>query len=160
MKMTLHLMTNKREKERFVVLARYWKNDNSSCFWYTNSFNCKSSFVHVQVTHNKYIIWARFSIGYMSHSYTFTFFLPLHTVIIIINWWRVVFNSSTFSKCISLNITGIDKFVFIVSTISGVLVPFRCISCRFGIRVSFLCFVSPLVYHAAVCFNMTILCVL
>ena len=35
----------KRRKERFVVLATFWKNDNSSCFWYTNSFNWKSSFV-------------------------------------------------------------------------------------------------------------------
>ena len=35
---------NMREKERFVVLATFWKNDNSSCFWYTNSFNWKSSF--------------------------------------------------------------------------------------------------------------------
>ena len=37
MKMTLHLMTNtisdyQRGKERFVVLATFWKNDNSSCF--------------------------------------------------------------------------------------------------------------------------------
>ena len=47
MKMTLHLMTilYKRKKERFVVLATFWKNDNSSWFWYTNSFNRKSSFV-------------------------------------------------------------------------------------------------------------------
>ena len=48
MKMTLHLMANilyNREKERFVVLATFWKNDNSSCFWYTNSSNWKSSFV-------------------------------------------------------------------------------------------------------------------
>ena len=35
----------KRKKERFVVLATFWKNDNSSCFWYTNRFNWKSSFV-------------------------------------------------------------------------------------------------------------------
>ena len=35
----------KRKKERFVVLATFWKNDNSICFWYTNSFNWKSSVV-------------------------------------------------------------------------------------------------------------------
>ena len=35
----------KREKERFVVLATFWKNDNSSCFWYADSFNWKSNFV-------------------------------------------------------------------------------------------------------------------
>ena len=35
----------KSKKERFVVLATFWKNDNSSCFWYTNSFNWKSSFI-------------------------------------------------------------------------------------------------------------------
>ena len=33
----------KRKKERFVVFATFWKNDNTSCFWYTNSFNWKSS---------------------------------------------------------------------------------------------------------------------
>ena len=27
----------KREKERVVLLATFWKNDNSSCFWYTNT---------------------------------------------------------------------------------------------------------------------------
>ena len=32
------------KKERFVALATFLKNDNSSCFWYTNSFNWKSSF--------------------------------------------------------------------------------------------------------------------
>ena len=34
MKMTLHLMTKlyRRKKERFVVLATFCKNDNSSCF--------------------------------------------------------------------------------------------------------------------------------
>ena len=106
-----------------------------------------------------YIIWPRISIGYMQHSYTFTFFLPLHTVIIIMNWWRVVFNSPTFSKWISLNITGMDKFVFIVSIISAIWVPFRCIPCCCGVRVSswsFRCFVSPFVYHTAFCFNTTI----
>ena len=38
-------MLYKREKECFVVLATLWENDNSSCFWYTNSFNWKSNFV-------------------------------------------------------------------------------------------------------------------
>ena len=42
---TLWQILYKREKERFVVLATFWKNDNSSCFWYTNSFNWKSNYV-------------------------------------------------------------------------------------------------------------------
>ena len=76
------------------------------------------------------------------------FLQPLHTVIIIMNWWRIVFNSSTFSKLISLNITGMDKFI--VSPYSEF---YKCrlgtvpvyIPCRYGVRVSFRCFVSHFV---------------
>ena len=45
MKMTLHLMAKyKRKKGRFVVLTIIWKNHNSSCFWYTKSFQLKVKF--------------------------------------------------------------------------------------------------------------------
>ena len=33
------------KRKALWFLATFWKNDNSSCFWYTNSLNWKSNFV-------------------------------------------------------------------------------------------------------------------
>ena len=98
--------------------------------------------LHFYVRYTIHTISKIFNWIHLTQLYIY-FFQPLHTVIIIMNWWRIVFNSSTFSKLISLNITGMDKFI--VSIISAVWVPFRCIPCRYGVRVSFRCFVSHFV---------------
>ena len=87
MKMTLHLMTilYKRGKERFVVLATFWKNDNSSWFWYTNSFNWKSSFV---------LIYYKSEDGYPNLLFSYLLLIALYTnstYIIRLKKYSVVF---------------------------------------------------------------------
>ena len=77
----------KREKEHlaFVVLATFWKNDNSSCFWYTNSFNWKSSFV---------LIYYKSEDGYPSFLFSYLLLITLYinsTYIIWLKKYSVVF---------------------------------------------------------------------
>ena len=61
---------HKRKKERFVVLATFWKNDNSSCFWYTNSFNWKSSFI---------LIYYKSEDGYPNFLFSYLLLIALYT---------------------------------------------------------------------------------
>ena len=90
MKMTLHLKINttnvyKRERERFVVLTTSWKNDNSSCYWYTNSFNWKSSFV---------LIYYKSEEGYPNFLFSYLLLIALYsnsTYIIWLKKYAVVF---------------------------------------------------------------------
>ena len=78
MKITLNLMT-KRKKERFVVLATFCKNDNSSCFWYTNSFNWKSSFV---------LIYYKSEDGYPNFLFSYLLLIALYTNSTYIIWLK------------------------------------------------------------------------
>ena len=73
------------KKERFVVLATFWKNDNSSCFWYTNSFNWKSSFV---------LIYYKSEDGYPNFLFSYLLLIALYsnsTYIIWLKKYSVVF---------------------------------------------------------------------
>ena len=69
----------KREKERFVVLATFWKNDNSSCFWYTNSFNWKSNFV---------LIYYKSEDGYPNFLFSYLLLIALYTYSTYIIWLK------------------------------------------------------------------------
>ena len=80
----------KREEERFVLyegrgtlcgLATFWKNDNSSCFWYTNtcSFNWKSSFV---------LIYYKSEDGYPNFLFSHPLLIALYTNSIYIIWLK------------------------------------------------------------------------
>ena len=69
----------KRENERFVVLATFWKNDNSSCFWYTNSFNWKSSFV---------LIYYKSEDGYPNFLFSYLLLIALYTNSTYIIWLK------------------------------------------------------------------------
>ena len=64
-----HILS-KREKERFVVLATFWKKDNSSCFWFTNSFNWKSNFV---------LIYYKSGDGYPNFLFSYLLLIALYT---------------------------------------------------------------------------------
>ena len=66
----------KRKKERFVALATFWKNDNSSCFWYTNSF---SSFV---------LIYYKSEDGYPNFIFSYLLFIALYTNSTYIIWLK------------------------------------------------------------------------
>ena len=94
----------KREKERFVVLATFWKNDNSSCFWYTDSFNRKSSFVFIY---------------YKSEDGTPIFFIFLSSFDSIVHSFYIhnlaekIFCGISFSKFLTC-----DYFLFFVSSSS------------------------------------------
>ena len=106
MKMTLHLMTilYKRKKERFVVLATFWKNDNSSWFWYTSGFNWKSSFV---------LIYYKSEDGYPNLLFSYLLLIALYTNSTYIIWLKKIFCSILFSKFLSR-----DYFLFFVSSSS------------------------------------------
>ena len=69
----------KREKERFVVLATFWKNDNSSCFWYANSFNWKSNFV---------LIYYKSEDGYPNFLFSYLLLIALYTYSTYIIWLK------------------------------------------------------------------------
>ena len=69
----------KRKRERFVVLTTFWKNDNSSCFWYTNSFNWKSSFV---------LIYYKSEDGYPNVLFSYLLLIALYTNSIYIIWLK------------------------------------------------------------------------
>ena len=69
----------KREKERFVVLATFWKNDNSSCFWYANSFNWKSNFV---------LIYYKSEDGYPNFLFSYLLLIALYTYSAYIIWLK------------------------------------------------------------------------
>ena len=69
----------KREKERFVILATFWKNDNSSFFWYTNSFNWKSNFVR---------IYYKSEDGYPNFLFSCLLLIALYTYSIYIIWLK------------------------------------------------------------------------
>ena len=69
----------KREKERFVVLATFWKNDNSSCFWYANSFNWKSNFV---------LIYYKSEDGYPDYLFSYLLLIALYTYSTYIIWLK------------------------------------------------------------------------
>ena len=68
-----------REKERFMVLATFWKNDNSSCFWYTDSFNWKSSFV---------LIYYKSEDGYTNFLFSCLLLVALYTNSTYIIWLK------------------------------------------------------------------------
>ena len=76
---TLWQILYKREKERFVVLATFWKNDNSSCFWYTNSFNWKSNFV---------LIYYKSEDGYPNFLFSYLLLIALYTYSTYIVWLK------------------------------------------------------------------------
>ena len=94
----------KREKERFVVLVKFWKNDNSSCFWYTNSFNWKSSFV---------LIYYKNEDGYPKFFVFLSSFDSIVHYFYIHNLAEKIFCGILFSKFL----TG-DYFLFFVSSSS------------------------------------------
>ena len=107
MKMTLHLtwqILYKREKERFVVLATFWKNDNSSCFWYTNSFNWKSNFV---------LIYYKSEDGYPNFLFSYLLLIALYTYSTYIIWLKKYSVVFYFSKFLTR-----DYFLFFVSSSS------------------------------------------
>ena len=79
----------KRRKELFVVLATFWKNDNSSCFRYTNSFNWKSSFV---------LIYHKSGDGYPNFLFSYLLLIALYTNSTYIIWLKKIFCSILFSK--------------------------------------------------------------
>ena len=82
--MPLHLMTNtiirgKKERIQFVVLSTFWKNNNTSCFWYTNSFNWKSSFV---------LIYYKSEDGYPDFLFSYLLLIALYTNSTYIIWLK------------------------------------------------------------------------
>ena len=94
----------KREKERFVVLATFWKNDNSSCFWYTNSFNWKSNFV---------LIYYKSEDGYPNFLFSYLLLIALLHLFYIHNLAEKIFCGILFSKFLTR-----DYFLFFVSSSS------------------------------------------
>ena len=69
----------KKEKERFVVLATFWKNDNSSCIWYTNSFNWKSSSA---------LIYYKSEDGFPNFIFSYLLLIALYTNSTYIIWLK------------------------------------------------------------------------
>ena len=69
----------KRKKECFVVLATFCKNDNSSCFWYTKSFNWKSNFV---------LMYYKSEDGYPSFLFSYLLLIALYTNSTYIIWLK------------------------------------------------------------------------
>ena len=67
------------KRERFVVLATFWKNDNSSCFWYANSFNWKFNFV---------LIYYKSEDGYPNFLFSYLLLIALYTYSTYIIWLK------------------------------------------------------------------------
>ena len=101
---TLWQILYKREKERFVVLATLWKNDNSSCFWYTNSFNWKSNCV---------LIHYKGENGYPNFLFSYLLLIALYTYSTYIVWLKKIFCGILFSNFLTR-----DYFLFFVSSSS------------------------------------------
>ena len=92
---TLWQILYKREKERFVFWQLFCKNDNSSCFWYTNSFNWKSSFV---------LIYYKSEDGYHNFLFSYLLLIALYTNSTYIIWlkkYSVVFYFPNFLHVIT-----------------------------------------------------------
>ena len=101
---TLWQILYKRKKERFVVLATFWKNDNSSRFWHINSFNWKSSFV---------LIYYKSEDGYPTFLFSYLLLIALNTNSTYIIWLKKIFCSILFSKFLTR-----DYILFFVSSSS------------------------------------------
>ena len=87
-----------------MVLATFGKNDNSSCFWYTNySFNWKSSFV---------LIYYKSEDGYPNFLFSYLLLIALYTNSAYIIWLKKIFCSILFSKFLTR-----DYFLFFVPII-------------------------------------------
>ena len=86
MKLTLHLMKNTilliirgKRNALWFWQHHFWKNDNSSCFWYTNSFNWKSSFV---------LIYYISEDGYPNFLISYLLLIALYTNFTYIIWLK------------------------------------------------------------------------
>ena len=75
-------------------MATFWKNDNTSCFWYTNSFNWKSSFV---------LIYYKSEDGYPNFFlFSYLLLISLYTNSTYIILLKKFFRSVLFSKFLPL----------------------------------------------------------
>ena len=87
-----------------MVLATFCKNDNSSCFWYTNSFNWKSSLV---------LIYYKSEDGYPNFLFSYLLLIALYINSTYIIWLKKIFCCILFSKFLTR-----DYFLFFVPSSS------------------------------------------